>query len=403
MAEVDVEQLLNDLDTLDDSIGSGGSPPRKRYSLQQAKDLDDLTGTLDDLLQLTETGMEEEPKLGPLSRRTLRISQDVDGESRASVEVSVAPGGGEFITPRPPLMPKCKPSPSPGASVNTTPRTGGEDASTWDSPAASAHGSSTNSMNSMIRERMISTDVESELENLLANSQGNSEPSSPIKAKSPARSPVKIVQDNSYGHMHVLSSTLPMPALDVDDFDDSPRCAMVGAAVAVIPPFAAPEPLPVVLSPPKNRSSGVNLTPRSSGNGVSFTPLPVSGIITAANKKKCIRVTINGSLAKRGYKSSSFARDTCCSNLRCIKCNFSVVAFTQARWESTVDYMFFRNANCDPIKLSMKLIPSAAGGGGEGTECAYCCQCSWATSESNRETEVKEVGLEWGCGGHAEE
>ena len=47
MENVDVEQLLHDLDNLDDSVGSVVSPSRNRESLQQAKDMDDLTGTLE--------------------------------------------------------------------------------------------------------------------------------------------------------------------------------------------------------------------------------------------------------------------------------------------------------------------------------------------------------------------
>ena len=136
---------------------------------------------------------------------------------------------------------------------------------------------------------------------------------------------------------------------------------------------------------------------------VIYHSLPVLGIVTAANKQKCIRVTINGTSAKRGCKTSSFARDICCGNLRCIKCNFSVVTFPAAKWDASIDYMFLRNANCDPVKLSPKLCPSAASDKAGGAQSAYCCQCSWATSNANTEIEVKDIGLQWSCGGHEAE
>lgn len=411
MADVDVEQLLHDLDNLDDSASGATSPSRNRESLRQARDMDDLTGTLDDLLQLTETGMKEEPKRGPLSRRTLRVSEEADV---GSVQASASPGGGGFITPRPPLMPKQKHSPSSDASGHLTPRESGDKTATGDPSAASAHDGST------VRGRVISTDMESELENLLTNSQGVSESSSPIKAKSPAKSPVKAVQigmsECGYGGVDQPPSAFTVPILDVDDFDDAPRCAMVGSAIAVIPPSAAPERTLSgdSITPARQIRTGSGASdPPDGDTGVSeltFTPLPVSGIITAANKQKCIRVTIGGSSSRRGCKASSFARDTCCGNLRCIKCNFSVVTFPAAKWDASVDYMFFRNANCDPGKLSPKLVPSVAGavsndgeGRGQGAECAYCCQCSWVTSEAHSETEVKEIGLQWSCGGHVAE
>ena len=246
MENVDVEQLLHDLDNLDDSVGSVVSPSRNRESLQQAKDMDDLTGTLDDLLLLTETGMDEELERGPLTRRTLRISKEAD---EGSASESTLPANGELMTPRPPLVPKRKKSPSICSSKNLTPCGDGAETSISNSNALSANGSGTTSMNSALIERMISTEVESELENLLDNSQGASEPSSPLKNKSPTKTPASARvrdSDSVTGHEY-LQQTTPIfhsPILDVDDFDDAPHCAMVGARPAAIPVSSVPKPMP---------------------------------------------------------------------------------------------------------------------------------------------------------------
>eukprot|EP00965_Chrysotila_dentata_P152999 5056691-Pleurochrysis_carterae.AAC.2 len=60
---------------------------------------------------------------------------------------------------------------------------------------------------------------------------------------------------------------------------------------------------------------------------------------------------------------------------RCSKCDFKVLEFEDNVWDSTVDYMFFRNyvPNCE--KLSTKLKPK------EGKS-ALACQCAWASIES---------------------
>mmetsp|Transcript_47178 Transcript_47178/g.102455 ORF Transcript_47178/g.102455 Transcript_47178/m.102455 type:complete len:175 (-) Transcript_47178:440-964(-) len=63
------------------------------------------------------------------------------------------------------------------------------------------------------------------------------------------------------------------------------------------------------------------------------------------------------------------------SRYRCSKCDFKVLEFEDNVWDSTVDYMFFRNyvPNCE--KLSTKLKPK------EGKS-ALACQCAWASIES---------------------
>ncbi|KAJ4463167.1 2Fe-2S ferredoxin [Paratrimastix pyriformis] len=45
-----------------------------------------------------------------------------------------------------------------------------------------------------------------------------------------------------------------------------------------------------------------------------------------------------------------------CDRLRCTGCDFRVLSFSHKAWRSTVDYLFFRNSNLDPAKLSANLI-----------------------------------------------
>jgi len=130
----------------------------------------------------------------------------------------------------------------------------------------------------------------------------------------------------------------------------------------------------------------------SDGKG-SFTALPQAANVPADQKKlRCIKCCVNGPGPTRGHKQSSFSRDVCCGNLRCIKCNFSVRTYPYAAWDSTVDYMFLRNAFPDDLKLSTKMVA------GEGS--AYCCQCSWIVASEEQDT--KDLGLSWSCSGHAE-
>jgi hypothetical protein len=108
-------------------------------------------------------------------------------------------------------------------------------------------------------------------------------------------------------------------------------------------------------------------------------------------KLRCIKATLHGPSAVRGHKQSSFSRDVVCGNLRCLKCNFSVRTYPHAAWDPSADYMFFRNGFPDDAKLGVKLVAAAS--------CAYCCQCAWAATVE--EVEVKDLGMQWSCSGHA--
>jgi len=117
---------------------------------------------------------------------------------------------------------------------------------------------------------------------------------------------------------------------------------------------------------------------------------------TGADKKRCIKAFIGGSSSKRGIKASSFAKDTVCSNLRCIKCNFSVRTYKDCEWSPTVDYIFLRTNVPNDEKVSQKLQERVGA-------CAYCCQCSWVDAQMDATQDVKtEPSLEWVCSGHCE-
>merc|ERR1711865_14602 len=78
------------------------------------------------------------------------------------------------------------------------------------------------------------------------------------------------------------------------------------------------------------------------------------------------------SIGSLGFPSS--ADDDNATNLRCRKCDFRVLRFTDHKWTSDVDYMFFRNFVPNTDKLRKKL--QAADGWS-----AYACQCSWTSAE----------------------
>ncbi|XP_065827500.1 cilia- and flagella-associated protein 418-like [Oscarella lobularis] len=59
-----------------------------------------------------------------------------------------------------------------------------------------------------------------------------------------------------------------------------------------------------------------------------------------------------------------------CNRLRCLSCDFRVVAFDDYEWDSASDYLFFRNNAPDFQKLKANLIRKS------GSR-AYACQCSW--------------------------
>lgn len=105
-------------------------------------------------------------------------------------------------------------------------------------------------------------------------------------------------------------------------------------------------------------------------------------------------LTVGGSNIPRGLKSSSFSK-VVCNNLRCIQCNFKVLAFADKVWSHRVDYMFFRN-NFPTEKLGLELVDS------QSHDVAYCCQCSWITISDEKEitSNNNNETIKWICSGH---
>ncbi|KAI5106461.1 protein C8orf37-like, partial [Silurus meridionalis] len=81
-----------------------------------------------------------------------------------------------------------------------------------------------------------------------------------------------------------------------------------------------------------------------------------------------------------------------CDRLRCTSCDFRVVMFDDQEWDSSCDYLFFRNNMPDCNKLQVKLKRR------RGAR-AYACQCSWHSAVI-----LSELGhipnLKWVCGKH---
>jgi hypothetical protein len=133
---------------------------------------------------------------------------------------------------------------------------------------------------------------------------------------------------------------------------------------------------------------------------------------------KCMGMFIGGTGLQRGRNGSGAAGLMCCDNprcararvrllllagregspltphrtCRCTKCDFKVCWFPDKEWDSSVDYLFFRNNFPTVPKLS-PMLHSRPG------STAYCCQCSW--SSVTKEKLVDYGGdLRWVCAGH---
>lgn len=107
---------------------------------------------------------------------------------------------------------------------------------------------------------------------------------------------------------------------------------------------------------------------------------------------RCCRVVLSGSKSQRGLKVSSFSK-VVCDSMRCMNCNFMVLCYSDAKWDGSADYMFFRNSVPSDEKLSNKLFPS------DGSS-AYCCQCSWIDTASDINIQSGVSQQQWMCIGH---
>jgi hypothetical protein len=115
---------------------------------------------------------------------------------------------------------------------------------------------------------------------------------------------------------------------------------------------------------------------------------PVSVPVTSASKKlrKCYPIFVG--TAEAGLCQGS-QRPKVCDKLRCTDCDLEVKRFLGSVWDSSVDYLFFRNNYSRADQLRLNLHP-------QSDSCAYSCQCRW---NSWRGVErVPEPS--WVCGGH---
>ncbi|XP_043117755.1 protein C8orf37 homolog isoform X2 [Puntigrus tetrazona] len=98
-----------------------------------------------------------------------------------------------------------------------------------------------------------------------------------------------------------------------------------------------------------------------------------SGACSQSVSKKCCPVFLGGSSVPQGVGTSVSQR--ACNRLRCTSCDFSVMVFEDQEWDSSCDYLFFRNNMPDHNKLKAKLRRKKGGR-------AYACQCSWHSAVS---------------------
>jgi Retinal Maintenance len=130
----------------------------------------------------------------------------------------------------------------------------------------------------------------------------------------------------------------------------------------------------------------------------SFYSSPTSAKSPSSNaaavdggRRRCGALCLAGSALRGGCAVSSISQ-CACDKLRCTACDFPVLSFEGAEWDSSADYMFFRNNMPSREKLSVMLLRRPAAR-------AYACQCSWRSA-----VEVVRLGpasdLRWVCGGH---
>lgn len=111
-----------------------------------------------------------------------------------------------------------------------------------------------------------------------------------------------------------------------------------------------------------------------------------------SSKAKCITLFLGGTEHDRGRNGASLGTLTCCNSMRCTKCDFKVLAFNDQEWDSSADYLFFRNNYPTTDKLE-PLLTCLSG------SVAYCCQCSWIATAQDMKVDYSS-DLRWVCAGH---
>ncbi|XP_019727380.1 cilia- and flagella-associated protein 418 [Hippocampus comes] len=106
--------------------------------------------------------------------------------------------------------------------------------------------------------------------------------------------------------------------------------------------------------------------------------------------RKCCPIYLGGSAVAKGVGTAASKRS--CDQLRCTSCDFRVLTFDNCEWDSSCDYLFFRNNMPDCRKLGAKLRKR------RGFR-AYACQCSWFTASEVTDVLLK-PHLRWVCARH---
>ncbi|KAM9852459.1 cilia- and flagella-associated protein 418 [Aulostomus maculatus] len=109
-----------------------------------------------------------------------------------------------------------------------------------------------------------------------------------------------------------------------------------------------------------------------------------------AGGRKCCPVFLGGSAITNGVGTAASRRS--CDQLRCTSCDFRVLTFDDREWDSSCDYLFFRNNMPDRQRLGAKLRR-------RGGVRAYACQCSWFSSSDAMDLRERPQ-LRWVCGKH---
>ncbi|KAM3928395.1 cilia- and flagella-associated protein 418 [Leptodactylus fuscus] len=110
------------------------------------------------------------------------------------------------------------------------------------------------------------------------------------------------------------------------------------------------------------------------------------------SSKKCCPAYLGGSMIPFGIGTAVSER--ACNQLRCTACDFSIVTFDDYNWDTSCDYLFFRNSMPEHSKLQTKMIRK------KGAR-AYACQCSWRSVQKLTDL-CTEQQLRWVCGKHSD-
>mmetsp|Transcript_8672 Transcript_8672/g.14704 ORF Transcript_8672/g.14704 Transcript_8672/m.14704 type:complete len:104 (-) Transcript_8672:36-347(-) len=99
---------------------------------------------------------------------------------------------------------------------------------------------------------------------------------------------------------------------------------------------------------------------------------------------------LGGSSLKHGKTENSMQPNSC-SSMKCFKCDKKVHRFVNAKWHSSVDYLFVRNynTNVDQLRTGLIFEPGFS---------SYACQCKFISLLDIDQFACEQ--LQWMCGGH---